>query len=196
MSAESSSTPERLRLIAGLGNPGERYRLTRHNVGFRVLEALTEGARLVESVLECNAVVRQRGDLMLAAPQTFMNRSGFAVRCLVEKHDLSVTSVLVVYDDVALPLGILRLRREGSPGGHRGMESIIRNLRTDQVARLRLGVGPMSGVPPQEDLSDFVLANFTREEEKDVEEMIQRAAAACQCWFEQDIETAMNRFNG
>ena len=133
---------------------------------------------------------------MLAAPQTFMNRSGFAIRCLVEKHDLPVANVLVVYDDVALPLGTLRFRREGGPGGHRGIESVIHNLRTDQVARLRVGVAPLTGVPANEDLSDFVLSDFTRVEEEDVEKVIERAVAACQCWFEQDIETAMNRFNG
>src|SRR6185503_4967604 len=129
------------RLILGLGNPGERYRDTRHNAGFRVVEELARRWGLHLDRQECNAFVAQ-GEALLAMPQTYMNRSGWAARCLVETHGIDPLDVLVVYDEVALPLGRLRLRKSGSPGGHRGLESVIENLRTDQVPRLRLGIAP------------------------------------------------------
>jgi len=149
--------------VVGLGNPGERYRGTRHNVGFRVVEELARrhGARL--GTLECNALVgdfvrapaappppeveQAAGGVLLAQPLTYMNRSGYAVRCLVERHGLAPSDLLVVLDEVHLPLGRLRLRRSGSPGGHRGMESVVENLQSDEVPRLRLGVAGEGGAP-------------------------------------------------
>src|SRR5687767_11768291 len=127
-------------LVVGLGNPGAEYRDTRHNVGFRVVEEVARRAGLRLRGGECNSLVASSGDLLLALPQTFMNRSGYAVRCLVERYELAPPSVLVVLDEVALPLGRLRVRGSGSPGGHRGLESILESLQSDAVARLRLGV--------------------------------------------------------
>ncbi len=192
MSAAAPSPP---RLIVGLGNPGDGYRDSRHNLGFRVVRQVAGRRGVVIDRLECNALVGRRQELLLALPQTYMNRSGYAARCLVERYELEFENLLVVYDDVELPLGRLRLRRGGGPGGHRGMESVIRNLRTEQVPRLRLGIRPPEEEPPA-DLVEFVLSPFGAEELPEVEALVERAADACEGWLELDFETAMNRFNG
>lgn len=134
--------------------------------------------------------------VLLAQPQTYMNRSGFAARCLVELHGLSPDAVLVVYDEVNLPFGRLRLRRSGSPAGHRGIESILENLRTSEVPRLRLGVAPAGEPPAGEGLVDFVLSPFTAAEEEALAPVLPRAADACETWLREGIEAAMARFNG
>jgi PTH1 family peptidyl-tRNA hydrolase len=190
-----------MRLILGLGNPGEQYRDTRHNVGFRVVEELARRWQVPVDQLECNSLAGRRAgaegedDVLLVKPQTYMNRSGYAARCFAERHTLDPGAVLVVYDEVNLPLGKLRVRRAGSPAGHRGLESIIESLRTAEIPRLRLGVAPEGGVK-YEDLADFVLAPFAPEEKEAVEEMIRRAADACEAWLAEGIEAAMGRFNG
>ena len=131
-------------------------------------------------------MVGRDGDLLLAQPQTYMNRSGYAAHCLVERHGFSPEEILVVYDDVHLPLGRLR-----------GLESIVEALQTDQVPRFRLGVAGEGGPPPGGDpLVDFVLTPFTAEERQAVETMVGRAADACEAWLERGIEAAMNGWNG
>jgi PTH1 family peptidyl-tRNA hydrolase len=125
-----------------------------------------------------------------------MNRSGYAVRCLAERHGLEPPDLLVVYDEVSLPLGKLRLRPGGSPGGHRGMESVVENLRTDGVPRLRLGCAGEAGAPGGEELVDYVLSPFRAEERRAADEMVERAADACEAWLRDGIEAAMNQFNG
>jgi peptidyl-tRNA hydrolase, PTH1 family len=199
--------------VLGLGNPGETYRATRHNVGFRVVEevARRHGVRL--SALECNCLVGElpadpptgpedgpggspvRPPTLLALPQTYMNRSGHAARCLVERRGFAPAGVLVVYDEVSLPLGKLRLRRGGSPGGHRGIESIVEGLRTAEVPRLRCGVAGEGGPPAGEELADYVLGPFAPAEEEAVAAMVQRAADAVEAWLVQDIAAVMNAFN-
>ena len=129
-------------LLLGLGNPGERYRETRHNLGFAVVEELARRRQISLDTMECKSFLGEDGTVALATPQTYMNRSGYAVRCLVERRAFAPENILLVYDDVNLALGRLRLRRAGSPGGHRGMESVIENLCTDQIPRLRLGIAP------------------------------------------------------
>lgn len=184
------------RLVVGLGNPGAEYRDTRHNVGFRVVEevARRRGVRLRGN--ECSSLVGVAGDLLLALPQTFMNRSGYAVRCLFERHELQPESVLVVLDEVALPLGRLRLRGSGSPGGHRGLESILESLQTDAVPRLRLGVREEEDQVTGEELADYVLGPFSPAASEKVEEMIARGADACESWLADGVDRAMARFNG
>ena len=188
-----------MRLILGLGNPGEPYRDTRHNVGFRVVEELARRWQVPVDRLECNSLAGSKTgegeDILLVKPQTYMNRSGYAARCFAERHTLDPAAVLVVYDEVNLPLGKLRVRRSGSPAGHRGLESIIENLRTSEIPRLRLGVAPEGGVQ-YADLADFVLAPFAPEERGAVEEMIRRAADACEMWVGEGMEAAMRGFNG
>ncbi len=186
-----------MKVIVGLGNPGERYRATRHNVGFWVVEELARRRRLRLDRLECSALVAGAGaEVALAQPQTYMNRSGYATRCLVERWGVASEELLVVYDEVSLPLGRLRLRRAGSPGGHRGMESILESLQTDQVPRLRCGIAGPDGPPDGEAIVDYVLEPFAAGEREAVGEMIARAADACEAWAEAGIEAAMNRFNG
>jgi PTH1 family peptidyl-tRNA hydrolase len=195
-----------MRLILGLGNPGEEYRDTRHNVGFRVVEELARRRQVPVDRLECSSLVGRfsletagaegDGEVLLVKPQTYMNRSGWAARCFAERHELDPAAVLVIYDEVNLPLGKLRLRRAGSPAGHRGLESILENLRTVEVPRLRLGVAPEGERPGGEELADFVLAPFAPEEREAAEEMIRRAADACEAWAREGVESAMARFNG
>jgi len=180
------------KLILGLGNPGERYAPTRHNLGFRVVDELARRRGMAVTGEECAARVGDTPGLLLAKPQTYMNRSGYAVRCLVERHGFEPAGVLVVYDEAALPLGRLRLRPAGSPGGHRGMESVVGELRTDEVPRLRLGIAPEA--PPQ-DLVEFVLAPFEPGEREAVDAMVARAADACEAWLADGTDAAMARFN-
>lgn len=168
--------------------------------------ARRHGVRL--ETVECNALVGTIGAIegvegvvptLLALPQTYMNRSGYAARCLVERHGFEPQQILAVFDEIHLPLGRLRLRRGGSPGGHRGMESILENLRSAEVPRLRLGVGRAvpEGEEPEgeEGLADFVLSPFAPEEREAVDEMILRAADACEAWLREGIEMAMNKVN-
>ena len=188
-----------MRLILGLGNPGEEYRDTRHNVGFRVVEELARRWEIPCDRLECNSLAGRaavgEGEVVLVKPQTYMNRSGYAARCFVESHEIEPSAVLVVYDEINLPLGKLRLRRSGSPAGHRGLESVIENLRTAEVPRLRLGVAQEEKVAG-EDLAGFVLAPFAADERETVDEMIRRAADACEAWVREGVDAAMGRFNG
>jgi PTH1 family peptidyl-tRNA hydrolase len=132
--------------------------------------------------------------VLLAEPQTYMNRSGYTARCLVERRGFEPGEILVVFDEVNLPLGRLRLRPRGSPGGHRGMESILDSLASSEVPRLRLGVG---GDPPPaaEELVDFVLSQFTADERPQAAEMIETAVEACESWLAEGMQTTMNRFN-
>lgn len=195
-----------MRLILGLGNPGEEYRATRHNVGFRVVEELARRWQVSLGQLDCNALAGRKAfgealgedpTVLLAKPQTYMNRSGYAARCFAERYGIDPADVLVVYDEVNLPLGKLRLRRAGSPAGHRGLESVIENLRTADVPRLRLGVAPEGGRPPGgEDLVEFVLSPFEPEELETADEMVRKAADACETWVREGVEAAMGRFNG
>ncbi|MCP3962019.1 MAG: aminoacyl-tRNA hydrolase [bacterium] len=191
----TSERPTR-RLILGLGNPGSRYAGTRHNVGFRVVEELARRRRVAFGGSECNALVAEDERLTLAAPQTFMNRSGHAARCLQERRGFTTEDLLVVYDEIHLPLGTLRLRPGGSPAGHRGLESVLESLGTDRVPRLRLGVAGGEGPPEGEDLVEFVLEDFESEETERARAMIVRAADACELWAAEGAEAAMSRFNG
>jgi len=144
---------------------------------------------------ECGALVRRANGLLLAKPQTYMNRSGWALRCLADRNAIAPDGLLVVYDEVALPLGRIRIRRGGSPGGHRGMESIVESLRTDAVPRLRIGVGPAGEIGIGDDLAEFVLSPFAPEEEEVVAAAVSRAAEAVLAWRSGGVEEAMNLFN-
>jgi len=189
-----------MRLILGLGNPGEEYRDTRHNVGFRVIDELARRLGVPVERLECNALTGGfrlgEDEVLLAKPQTYMNRSGYAARCFAERYGLEPAAMLVVYDEVNLPLGKLRLRRAGSPAGHRGLESVIENLRTIEVPRLRLGVAPAEGRPQGQGIVDFVLSPFLPEELEAAGEMVSRAADACETWLREGAEVAMGKHNG
>lgn len=190
-----SDGPAEPRLVVGLGNPGRDYETTRHNLGFRVVREIARRWRVELNQLECNALIADAPKALLAAPQTFMNRSGYAIRCLTERREIGASSILVVYDDVALGLGRLRLRGSGGPGGHRGMESVIQNLRTDEIPRLRLGIADLDAQMQPDELVDFVLAPFSSSEQSTVEELVVRGADACESWLHEGLEVTMNRFN-
>jgi PTH1 family peptidyl-tRNA hydrolase len=181
--------------VVGLGNPGETYVRTRHNLGFRAVErfAAARGARLEPG--DCASELGALGPVLLALPQTYMNRSGYAVRCLAESRGLTPADVLVLYDDVSLPLGRLRARAAGGPGGHRGMESVIENLRDERISRVRMGIAPASGFEDGADLTSFVLSPFAAAEEEAVDAMLGRAVEAISTWIESGVEAVMNRFN-
>jgi PTH1 family peptidyl-tRNA hydrolase len=186
-----------MKLIVGLGNPGRKYEKTRHNVGFEALEAVAdrngaEAAREKFSGRIASAAVGGQAVLLLW-PQTLMNRSGASVSSAVGFYQLPLSELLVVGDDFNLPLGKLRFRSQGSAGGQRGLDDVIRRLGSEEFARLRVGIGP---VPAGWDAADFVLSRFAASERAVVEETIGRAAEAVECWVAEGIEAAMNRFNG
>ncbi len=192
------------RLALGLGNPGTRYRDTRHNLGFRVIDEVAGrlGVRVDEKV--CGSLWSGDGAVDLALPQTYMNRSGYSARCLSERNGYAPQNILVVHDEVHLPFGKLRLRGKGSPGGHRGMESIIENLRTTNVPRLRLGIGrdgvdspgASSATRSGSHLADFVLAPFDADEAVEVRRMVLRAADCVLDWVDRGVDATMNEYNG
>jgi len=185
-----------MKLVVGLGNPGMKYANTRHNVGFRVVDELgrrwgiaTERHRF-SGLLGDGRIAGQR--VTLLKPMTYMNRSGQSVQEAVAFHKLDLADVLVVLDDMALPLGRLRVRPQGSAGGHNGLEDVIRRLGgQDGICRLRIGIEQVSG----DRMVSHVLNPFTRAEEEIVTSAIVRAADAVQCWLESGSDEAMNRYN-
>ncbi len=182
-----------MKAIVGLGNPGGEYAGTRHNVGFDVVDEVARrwGARLRawKSIADV-AAVSGRG-VVLVKPQTFMNASGEAVSRIAQFHKLNPEDVLVVVDEVQLPLDKLRIRRSGSAGGHNGLKSVIQHV-GDQFPRLRIGIGRGD---PKWDLADHVLSRFTHEERQVAADAVTRAADAVETFVEEGIEAAMSRFN-
>jgi PTH1 family peptidyl-tRNA hydrolase len=183
-----------MKLIVGLGNPGRRYRDTRHNVGWDALEVLVRRWDIDISRDEGYSIAG-RGivaghRVWLAKPQTYMNLSGIAVRELARGHRLKPHEILVIYDDMDLPVGTIRVRSRGSAGGHRGMASVIEELGTHEIARVRIGIG-RSGAHA----GDYVLSRFDGEEEPVIREAVERAADAAEVILREGIEPAMDRFN-
>jgi PTH1 family peptidyl-tRNA hydrolase len=183
------------KLIVGLGNPGAPYLFTRHNVGFMVLDAWAheDGFAFKNETARFSQVAALESGERLVKPMTYMNESGKAVAAWIDWLKLTPADVLVVVDDVALPLGQMRLRPDGSAGGHNGLKSIEAQLGTDQYARLRCGVDP---VPPGWALEKWVLSRFERAQEDALGEMICTARLAIDCCQREGIALAMNRFNG
>ena len=180
----------------GLGNPGGQYLATRHNVGFEVVELLAAraGAKFRRGKFRCAQADARIADarVILIEPHTFMNRSGATVRGAANYYKASLSSILVVCDDVHLPPGRIRLRRSGSAGGHNGLTSIIEAVGSSDFARLRIGVGEP---PPHMGQVDYVLGRLQGREREEVAEAIARAAEAVEVWVAEGIEAAMNRFN-
>lgn len=187
-----------MKVICGLGNPGERYRLTRHNVGFRVVDLLADrwgltGEGRVRDGVALMEVHRPEpvGEVLLVKPMRYMNASGGSLRAAMRQTDVDVTSDLVVVaDDIDLPLGRVRLRRSGSAGGHNGLRDIISSFGTNEFARLRIGIGRTG------DAVDHVLATFKPDERELADEMVQVGADAAERWLLDGIDEAMNVFNG
>ncbi len=182
-------------LIAGLGNPGKRYERTRHNIGFMVVDQivrrLTGDGRLRRFDAEIFERSSKCGRVVLLKPQTFMNVSGNAVSPAIRWYRVPLNRVLVVYDDLDLPFGRIRLRPSGSSGGHNGIDSIINVLGTDNFPRLRLGIGRSD---PSRTIG-YVLSRFSRAEENALKDYVSRAADAAICWHLEGIDVAMNEFN-
>jgi PTH1 family peptidyl-tRNA hydrolase len=193
--------PQQTRLIVGLGNPGPEFADTRHNLGFRCVEELAQrnAAAWQDKTAAWNnliAVIHPRGDdlgftVVLAKPQTFMNRSGAAVKALLDFLGLERDQCLIVYDDMDLPFGTLRLRQRGSAGTHNGMRSVVSSLERDDVPRLRIGISQAS----PGDATSHVLSEFTPDERAAVNALVSRAADAAVAWALDGAEVAMNRYN-
>ena len=190
---------ESLHLMVGLGNPGAEYALTRHNVGFLVVEEL---ARRVaanwnsEKKFEARVAKTDRADrrILFAEPQTFMNASGEAVGALMNFYRVPIQQLLVVADDADLPFGEIRLRAKGSSGGHHGLESIEKHVGSREFARLKVGIGRTKD--GRREITNYVLGKFSADETKLLEKVLQRAADQAECWVAEGIEKAMSRFNG
>ncbi|GMU35930.1 MAG: aminoacyl-tRNA hydrolase [Phycisphaerae bacterium] len=184
-----------MKLVVGLGNPGPKYAGTRHNVGFDVVDRLARRWRVDLSAEKFHAwfavtdVGEERVGLM--KPTTFMNRSGQAVAAATRFYQLSPADLMVVVDDLALPPGKIRIRSEGSAGSHNGLTDIIERLGRQDWPRLRIGIGPAEGIGAQ-----YVLSRFAEDERATMEEALDRAADAVECWLKEGVATAMNRYNG
>ena len=190
---------ENLSFIAGLGNPGPEYAATRHNIGFVLVDRLAvrwRAAWALEKKFQTRLARAERDGrkVILCQPQTFMNASGEAVRAVGRFYQLPAGSILIVVDDADLPLGQLRMRPEGSSGGHHGLESVEQQLATRAYPRLRLGIGRRS--EDQREITDYVLGRFEAAERGTVEEVLDRAVRQVECWLADGIEKAMNEFNG
>jgi PTH1 family peptidyl-tRNA hydrolase len=181
-----------IRLVVGLGNPGKTYERTRHNIGFLVADELCRRAGMRwSSVSKWRCELAEQGAFALMKPLTFMNLSGESVGAFSRFHKVPAERILLVVDDVALPTGRLRLRREGSSGGHNGLESTIAHLGTPAFPRLRVGIGSARGGS----LPSHVLGRFTTEETPEIEAAVARAADAIDCIQTRGFEAAMNQFN-
>jgi PTH1 family peptidyl-tRNA hydrolase len=183
-------------LVVGLGNPGEEYAGTRHNAGLMLVERVARswGVRLRGRTLKARTAVVRRdpGDVLLAFPLTYMNRSGVAVRAILAGRDIDPGRLIVVYDDLDIPLGEIRVRKKGSPGTHKGMMSIVQEIGTRDFARIRIGIGPLPG---RWEASDFVLAPFGRDERSALERSLANAEEALELILDAGIERAMTCFN-
>src|SRR5438552_18607073 len=183
-------------LIVGLGNPGEEYAGTRHNLGFMLVDKLAAEAAVQVRRSECRSFVGsgliENARVKLAKPQTFMNLSGDAVSCLISKDELDAASLIVISDDLALPFGSIRLRQRGSAGGHNGLKSIIGALGTNEFVRLRIGIQPDH---PISDAKNLVLNEFTKIERESLPENLARAAEAVQSVLRDGVAKAMSLHN-
>lgn len=184
-------------IIAGLGNPGKEYENTRHNAGFMTIDKLAESFGIDVSEKKHKALIGkgviEGQKVILAKPQTFMNSSGESLRELTDyyKPDIA-TEVIVIYDDITLDVGSIRVRKHGSAGGHNGMKSIIAHLGTEEFARIRVGIGEK---PPKMDLADWVLGHFSKEDKENLEGGLKDARDAALMLLNKETDEAMNKYN-
>ena len=185
-----------MKLIAGLGNIGPKYTFTRHNIGFMLADSIALNNNLTfreNSRLKCLMTNLRNGydDYLIIKPTTFMNLSGESVRAVMDYYKIPVEDVLIVYDDLSLELGKLRFRQNGSDGGHNGIKSVIKHLGTNNIARLKIGIGPQPNVPSE----IFVLQNFTKDELEVLKATLTIAKSGIECYFKDGIAVAQNKFN-
>ncbi len=185
-----------MKVIIGLGNPGRKYERTRHNAGFFVTEELSRRykVKLDKTKFKANYAIEHIGGekVLIVEPQTYMNLSGEAVRPLLDFYQIDVDDILVVYDDLDLPVGKIRLRQKGGHGGHNGIRSLIDHLGTQEFKRIRLGIGRPETAQP---IVDYVLRPFDREQEADLQLAVLEAADAAEAWFKSDFIEVMNKYN-
>ena len=181
-------------IIAGLGNPGKKYENTRHNIGFITLDYLAERHDIKINKIKHKALVgegRISGQkVLLVEPQTYMNLSGESLREVMDYYKVDIEDMIVIYDDIDLEAGAVRIRKKGGPGTHNGMKSIVQHLGTD-FPRIRMGIGK----DRRGDLVDFVLGAFTKEDKEVLEPAVERAALAIEMYISEGIEKAMNKYN-
>jgi PTH1 family peptidyl-tRNA hydrolase len=181
-----------IRLVAGLGNPGPEYAATRHNIGFMVVDQFAaQFGSTWERSTKWDALSAKCASVLVVKPKSFMNRSGYPLLAIAQFYKIEPREILVVLDDLALPLGRLRLRIRGGPGGHNGLESIIMQFGTEEIARLRIGIGE---APPKGSV-DYVLSRFFEEEKPIVRSTIDRAVETLKCAIDNGLISAMNTFN-
>jgi len=182
-------------LIVGLGNPGKQYENTRHNVGFDVIDIVSKEYNIPINREKFKGIYGEGSiageKVILLKPKTFMNLSGESIREVVNFYKIDIQNIIVIYDDISLETGRLRIRIQGSSGGHNGIKSIISNLDTDKFPRIKVGVGN-----PEFDLIPFVLGRFSKEDRKSVEEVMKVAVLSVEVIIKSGIEEAMNKFNG
>ena len=185
-------------MIVGLGNPGKDYEKTRHNVGFCATDLLAGLLKTKIDRLKFKALTRMVNyndmKVLLVQPQTYMNLSGAAVSALATYYKVAPERILVIFDDISLPVGRIRIRRDGSAGGHNGIKSMIQSLGTDKVPRVKVGVGAKPH--PDYDLADWVLSKFSAQEEKDLGPALENAAKAALMVMDQGIDKAASAYNG
>lgn len=186
-----------MKLIVGLGNPGRKYIGTRHNIGFDCITALCDEYRIKMGKAELKALTGTGNingvKVMLAMPQTYMNLSGDSVRAIADYYKIKLSDIIIIFDDISLAPGQIRIRKKGSAGGHNGVKDIIAKLGTEEFARIKVGVGAK---PEGYDLADFVLGHFSRDEEVDIRKALDKVKEACALMVEDDIDRAMNIYNG
>ena len=184
-------------LIVGLGNPGVEYAATRHNIGFDMITYLSDKYNIPVNSREGKALVGKgilAGEkVMLAQPQTYMNLSGESVRALMDYYKIDIEDLLVIYDDISLDVGQIRMRGKGSAGGHNGIKSIIQHTGTQEFARIKIGVGQK---PEGGDLVKHVLGRFSREEDRMFRDVFALAEEGLLAWLQEDMKSAMNKVNG
>lgn len=184
-----------MRLIVGLGNPGKEYENTRHNVGFLTIDALSKKLNVELDKNKCKAIYGiyrlNNEKIILAKPQTYMNLSGESVVSLIKFYDIDIKDVIVVHDDLDLPIGKIRIRYKGSCGGQNGMRSIIDLTGTDEINRIRIGISDDRNM----DAKDYVLGKFTKQEKEEIDKAIDKASDAIIYSFENDFDRVMSKFN-
>ncbi|HHU18410.1 MAG: aminoacyl-tRNA hydrolase [Anaerovoracaceae bacterium] len=182
-------------IIAGLGNPGKKYENTKHNVGFITLDLLAKKHDIKINKIKHKALVGEGiisgQKLLLVKPQTYMNLSGNSIREVMNYYNADLDKLVVIYDDVDIPMGGLRIRKKGSAGTHNGMRSIIYDLQTDEFARIRIGIGGERKMS----LAGYVLGGFNKDEKELIQNAVERAVLAVECLLEKGIDAAMNEYN-
>lgn len=189
-----------MKLIVGLGNPSRKYEKTRHNLGFAVLDALLQELTPVEKTTwqenkKSNSLIAKAESLILVKPQTFVNASGFVVKKLADFHRIKPKDIWVVHDDLDLSLGKVKIRKGGGSAGHKGIDSIIKELGTPDFIRFRLGIGHPGPKSSDKEVEHYVLSPFGRGEKGEARKIIKKAVEAIETALEESLEKAMNRFN-